>query len=80
MSFRFLILVLVGALVCTTNARKLVSSKGSFEGEKTFFNGGGLGGGGFGGGGGAGGGLGGGAGGGFGGGAGGGLGGGDGLP
>ncbi|KAA8523658.1 hypothetical protein F0562_010081 [Nyssa sinensis] len=62
MTCKFILLLLLGALVCTNNARKLVSSRGSFEDEKTFFNhGGGVGGGGgFGGGGG--GGLGGGAG------------------
>ncbi|KAL7186578.1 hypothetical protein ACSBR2_028331 [Camellia fascicularis] len=71
-SCKFLLLVLLGALVCSTNARKLVSSsKGSFEDEKLFGHGSSIG---FGGGGG--GGLGGGAGGGFGGGSGGGIGGG----
>ncbi|KAL7217066.1 hypothetical protein ACSBR1_028889 [Camellia fascicularis] len=68
-SCKFLLLVLLGALVCSTNARKLVSSsKGSFEDEKLFGHGssiGGGGGGGFGAGGGFGGGSGGGIGGGF---------------
>ena len=78
MGSKFLILVLLGALVCATTsaARKLMSQEGFFQDEKTFFGrpgfGGGLGGGsGFGGG--AGGGLGKGGGGGFGGGVGGGL-------
>lgn len=69
MTFKFLLVVLIGVLVCTTTARKLVGSIGSFNDEKNFFHhpslgGGGLGGGGLGGGGG---GLGGGAGGGIGG-------------
>ena len=71
MASRVLLLALLGALVCTIDARKLGSEKGSFRDEKNFFHrpgfGGGVGGGGGGGfGGGGGGGLGGGAGGGFG--------------
>ncbi|CAK7339369.1 unnamed protein product [Dovyalis caffra] len=91
MASKMLLVLLFSALVCSTSARKLVSTgKGSFEDGKNLFGGGGLGGGAGGGGGlggvgdgglgsGAGGGLGGGAGGGAGGGFGGGAGGGGGV-
>jgi hypothetical protein len=55
-SKQLLLVVLLGALICATNARKLVSQKGEFNDEKNFFHyhfpgfGGGLGGGGLGGG------------------------------
>ncbi|XP_022869470.1 glycine-rich protein 5-like [Olea europaea var. sylvestris] len=64
MTFKFVLLVLLGVLICTTTARKLVGSEGSLDGDKNFSLGhwdlgglGGGGGGGFGGGGGGGGGT-----------------------
>ncbi|CAA2946530.1 Hypothetical predicted protein [Olea europaea subsp. europaea] len=38
MSSNFVLLVLLGVLICTTNARKLIGTEGSFDDEKKFFD------------------------------------------